>query len=72
MIERLVEEIIETIIEMTVMIEAGTGLEKGHFPKAITAIGIGVQSMVVPGLDQGQVQIEIEYDIIYVENMIIL
>ena len=37
---------------MTVMIEAGTGLEKGHFPKAITTIEIGVQAIVDPGQDQ--------------------
>ena len=31
MTDRTVEESIETIIEMKVMIEAGTGLEKGQF-----------------------------------------
>ena len=45
---------------MKVMIEAGTGLEKGYFPEAITIIGIGVQVIVGPGHDQEQVQIETE------------
>ena len=31
MADRTVEESIETVIGMIVMIEAGTGLEKGHF-----------------------------------------
>ena len=43
---------------MTVMIEAGTGLEKGHFLEVIMTIGIGVQAIVGPGQDQEQVQIE--------------
>ena len=60
MTDRIVEENIETITEMTVMIEAGTGLEKGHFPEAITTIEIGVQAIVGPGQDQEQVQIETE------------
>ena len=55
MTDRIVEESIETIIEMTVMTEAGTGLEKGHFPKAILRIEIGVQAIVGPGQDQEQV-----------------
>ena len=36
MTDRTVEDNIETIIEMTVMIEEGTGLEWGFFPEAIT------------------------------------
>ena len=60
MTDRIVEENIEAITEMTVMIEAGTGLEKGHFPEAITTIKIGVQTIVDPGQDQEQVQIETE------------
>ena len=67
----MVEENTETITEMAVMIEAGTGREKGHFPKAITTIGIGVQAIVGPGQDQEQVQIETEYNVISVWNMII-
>ena len=58
--DRIVEENIETITEMTVMIEAGTGLGKGNFPEAITTIGICVQAIVGPGQDQEQIQIKIE------------
>ena len=72
MTDRMVEESKETIIEMIVMIESGTGLEKGHFPDAIITIEIGVQAIVSPGQDQEQVQIGIEYDVIGVGNMIIL
>ena len=71
MVDRIVEESIERIIEMTVMIEVGTGLEKGHLPEAIITIEIGVQAIVGPGQDQEQVLIETEYDVISVENMII-
>ena len=60
MTDRIVEDNIEAGIEMTVMIEAGTGLEKGHFPEAITTIEIGVQTIVDPGQDQEQEQIETE------------
>ena len=58
MIDRIAEDSIETIIEMRVMIEAGTGQEKGHFPEAMTAIEIGVQAIVGSGQDQEQVLIE--------------
>ena len=68
MTDRIVEENIETITEMTVMIGAGTGLGKGNFPEAITTIGIGVQAIVGPGQDQEQVQIEIEYNVISVRE----
>ena len=71
MTDRIVEESIETNIEMTVMIEAGTGLEKGHFPETITTIEIGVQTIVGIGQDQEQVQIEIEYNVISAGYMII-
>ena len=54
MTDRTVEENIETITQMTVMIGAGTGLEKHHFPEAIT-IEIGVQVIVDPGQDEEQV-----------------
>ena len=44
---------------MTVVIEVGTGLEKGHFPETIiTIIEMGVQAIVCPGQDQEQVLIE--------------
>ena len=57
---------------MTVMTEAGTGLEKGHFPEIMATIELEVQTTVGPGQDQEQVQIQIEFDIISVGNMIIL
>ena len=34
------------------MTETGTGLERGHFPEAITTIEIEVQAIVGPGQDQ--------------------
>ena len=60
MTDRIVVKSIETFTEMTVMIEAGTGLEKGCFPEVRTAKGIGVQAIAGPSQDQEQVQIEIE------------
>ena len=45
---------------MKVITEAETGLAKGHFPEAIVAIEIGVQTKVCPGQDQEPVQIETE------------
>ena len=44
--DRIAEGSIEIIREMKVMIEAGTGLGKGHFPEAIATIEIGVQAIV--------------------------
>ena len=57
---------------MTVMTEAGTGLEKGHFPEIMAKIEIEVQAIVDPGQDPEQVQIEIKLDVIIVGNAIIL
>ena len=57
---------------MTVMMEAGTGLEEGHFSEIMaTMLEIEVQATVGPGQNQEQVQIGIEFDIISVGNMII-
>ena len=53
------------------MTETGTGLEKGHFPETIVTIRIEVQGIVGPGQDQEQVQIETEFSVISVGNMII-
>ena len=50
MTDRIVEESIEVTIEM--MIDAGRGLQKGHFPEATTSLGIGVQAIVGPDQDQ--------------------
>ena len=71
MVDKIAEESIETIIEMTVMTEAGTGLKKGHFQETIVTIEIGLQAIVDPGQDQDQVQIETEFSVISVGNMII-
>ena len=60
MTDRIAEENIGTITEMTAMIDAGIGLEKGCFPEVITTIEIGVQAIVGPGQDHEQVQTEIE------------
>ena len=45
--DKTVEESIGiTLIEMTIMIEVGIGLEKGHFPGTMTVIGLGAQAIV--------------------------
>ena len=51
MTDRIAEESIEISTEMKVMTEAGTGLEKGHFPEAIAAIETEVQAIAGPGQD---------------------
>ena len=68
-LDKTVEESMEAIIEMTVMTEAGTGLDKGHFRETIaTIIEIEIQAIVDPGQDQEQEWIETEFDVISVEN----
>ena len=49
-----------TLIEMTIMIEVGIGLEKGCFPGIMTVIELEVQVIVDQGQDLEPVQIEIE------------
>ena len=72
MVDTIAEESIETALGMTVMTEAGTGLEKSHFPEIMaTMLEIEVQATVGPGQDQKQVQMGIEFDVISVGNMII-
>ena len=56
---------------MTVITEAGTGLEKGCFLQIIATIQLEVQAIVDPGLDPELVQIRIEFDVVSVGNMII-
>ena len=51
MVDKSVEESIETAIEITVMIEAGTGLEKGHFPEIMAIVELEVQVTVDIGQD---------------------
>ena len=70
---QIAEQSIETALGMTVMTEAGTGLEKGHFPEIMaTMLEIEVQATEGPGQDQEQVQIGIEFIVKSVGNMIIL
>ena len=70
--DKAAEESIEvTVIEMIVMIEVGTGLEKGHFPGTMTVIELEVQAIVDYSQDLEQVQTGIEKDVISVGNMII-
>ena len=59
--DKAVEESIgTTLIEMTITIEVGIGLEKGHFPGIMTVIELGVQTIVDQGQDLQPVQIEME------------
>ena len=51
MVHKTIEENIETAIEMTVMTEAGTGLERGLFPESMAIIELEVQVKVDPGQD---------------------
>ena len=69
MVDRTVEENTETAIEMTVMTEAGTGLEKGCFPEIMAIIELEVQATVDPGQDPELAQIGIEFIVISVGNM---
>ena len=57
---KMEEESIEQITGMKVMTEAGTALEKGHFPEAIMTIEIGIQAIVGPDQDQEPIWIETE------------
>ena len=54
------------------MIEAGTGLEKGHFPEIMAIIELEVQTTVDLGQDPELSQIGIQFIVISVGNMIIL
>ena len=71
MVNKTVEENIETAIEMTVMTEAGRGLEKGHFPEMMVITELEVQAIVDPGQDLELAEIGIEYIVISVWNAII-
>ena len=51
MVDKTVEESIETTIEMTVLTEAGTGLERGHFPEIMAITEREVKAIV--GWGQG-------------------
>ena len=71
MVDKTVEKNIEIVIEMTVMTEAGTGLERGHFPEIVALIELEIQAKVDPGQDPELAQIGIEFIVISVGNMII-
>ena len=71
MVDKIVEESIETTVEMTVMTETGTGLEKGHLPEIMAIIEVEVKATVDPGQDPELAQIGIEFIVISVRNMII-
>ena len=70
-VEGIVEENTETAIQMTVLTEAGTGLERGHFPEIMVIIELEIQATVGPGQDPKLAQIGIEFVVISVGNMII-
>ena len=73
--DKIVEENAEIIIEIKVMteVEIGAGLEKDHFLETlVTEETIGVQVIVGPDQDQGQVQIETESGVTNVGNTNIL
>ena len=72
MVDKTVEVNIETAIEMTVMTEAGTGLEKCCFPECMAITEPEVQAIVDPGQDPELAQTGIEYIVISVGNTIIL
>ena len=59
-------------IGMTVMIEAETGLERGHFPEIMTIIELEIQGKVDPDQGPKLAQIGIEFVVINVGNMITL
>ena len=71
MVDKIVDESIETAIEITPMAGAGTGLEKGCFPEIMPIIELEVQATVDPGQDPELAQIGIEFVVISVGNMII-
>ena len=71
MVDKTVGESIEKAIEITVMIEAEAGLEKGHFPEIMAIIKLEVEVRVDPGHDPELTQIGIEFVVISVGNTII-
>ena len=53
---------------MTVLVEVGTGPERGHFPEIMAIIELEAQAIVDPGQDPELVQIGIEYIVISIGN----
>ena len=72
MVDKIVEKSIETAVEMPDMKEAGTGLERGHFPEIMAIIELEVKAIVDPGQDTELAEIGTEFIVIGVGNMIIL
>ena len=72
MVDKTVGESTETTTKMTVMVEVGTGPERGCFPEIMAIIELEAQAIVDPGHDPELVQIGIEYIVISVGNMITL
>ena len=72
MVGKTAEENTEIAIEMTVMTEVGTGLEKGHFPEIIAITELEAQAAVDPGQDPELVQIGIQFIVKSVGSMISL
>ena len=72
MIDKIVEESIETTTEMRVIVEVGTGPEKGHFSDIMAITELEAHAIVYPGQDPELVQIGIEYIVISVGNLITL
>ena len=69
--DKIIEEDIE-MVEIMIIIEAGTGQEKGHLQKIIVVTEIEAQVIVDLGLVPELLQIEIGLDVITVESMTIL
>ena len=71
MVDKTVEENIETAIEMTVITEAGTGLERGCFPEIMAIVELKLQAKVDSVQDLELKQIGTEFIVISAGNMII-
>ena len=72
MVDKTVGERTETSTKMIVMVEVGTGPERGNFPEIMAMIELEVQAIVDPGQDPELVQIGIKYTVISVGNTITL
>ena len=70
MVDKILEESTETTTEMTIVVEVGTGPERGCFPEIMAIIQLEAQAIVDPGQDPDLVQIGIEYIVISVGNVI--
>ena len=71
MVDNTVEENIGAAIEMTVMTEAGTGVERDHFPVIVAILELEIQAKVDPDQDPEVAWIGIEFVVISVGKTII-